>query len=366
MTTSKTIVINCVFWQNHPHNFWEQEVVIHLLQQHQNQTFILVFAEEITEQIASFKNVIAVKSGKSPKTGFEFLRWYNIKFPLLLKKYNPSVILQPFGFCTLLSKIPQVLVVQDLAFLNYSKAIPKHLLWFYKTITPKSIQKAKQILTPSEYTKQSIIKQYKTSPQKITVAYGAASKNFVPLGFNEQQSIKEQYTQGHNYFLLVGDKNANNQIITVLKAFSQFKKWQQSNFKLVVVGIKNLENVETYKHKNDIVLIDNLSSEALIRLTASAYANICVSNESSQAIAALQSGTPVICNNNNCLPEIAGDAALFFDSNNAQNLAAQMIEMYKNEDLRSSLIQKGIIQAQQFSWEKTAQVVWDVLQNQLQ
>lgn len=371
---TKTIAINCLFWQStnkEGYGFFVQQIVFQLVSRQTVHRFILIFGEEIPKDVPTLPNIIVIQSGKPPKHTTEFLHWYNLKLPLLLKKYTPNLIFHPFGFCSLVGKTPQVLAIHDLAFLHYPSFIAKYHLWFYKMFTPKFIKKAVTVLTVSEFSKQDIIKHYKTLPQKIKVVYSAAKENFLPLGFNEQQLVKQQYAQGHNYFLVVGGIHPRKNVTTALKAFSIFKKWQQSNLKLVIVGRKAwqyqsfIKSLQTYKYKNDVVLTDYISTNELAKITASAYASIYPSffeGFGVPIIEAMQSGTPIICSNNSSLPEIAGNAALFFDTNNSQALAEQMILLYKNEDLRSSLIQKGIVQAKQFSWQKTAQLVWEEME----
>jgi glycosyltransferase involved in cell wall biosynthesis len=367
---TKTIAINCLFWQssnNEGYGFFVQQIVFQLASNQNTHRFILVFGEETPKDLPNLPNIVALKSGKAPRHAVQFLHWYNIKLPSILKKYKPNLLLQPFGFCSLFIKTPQLLVIHDLAFLHYPNFVAKHHLWFYKTFTSTFIKKAVGVFTVSEFSKHDIIKHYKIPSQKIKVVYSAAKDNFLPLGFNEQQVVKQQFAQGHNYFLVVGGIHPRKNVLTALKAFSLFKKWQQSNFKLIIVGRKAwqyqnfIKSLETYKYKDDVILTDYINTNQLAEITASAYASIYPSffeGFGVPIIEAMQSGTPIICSNNSSLPEIAGDAALFFDANNATALAEQLIHLYKNEDLRSSLISKGIIQAQQFSWQKTAQLVW--------
>lgn len=343
--------------------FFVQQLVLQLIQLHQDCQFILVFGNEIPADLPKKTNIIALTSGKIPTHKLSILHWYYFKLPSLLKKHNPSAILQPFGFYSANYKVPQVLLLQQLPSKLNNQVNSKPTLSLLKTINPKDLNKLAEVLTTSQYIKDIIIRKVKPFSPPINVVHGAAQQNFIPLGFNQQQLVKETYTQGHNYFFVIGNFKNSKQTTTVLKAFSVFKKWQQSNFKLVIMQDENLHNMETYKYKNDVVVISSLQIN-LPDLTGAAYACIYLCDDEKFGISilnSLQSGVPLICSSSNTNQEIVEEASLFFDNESFKSLAEQMIEIYKNEDLRSSLIEKGVKQANQFSWEKTANLVWESL-----
>jgi glycosyltransferase involved in cell wall biosynthesis len=68
--------------------------------------------------------------------------------------------------------------------------------------------------------------------------------------------------------------------------------------------------------------------------------------------------TPVITSNITSMPEVAGDAALLVDPFSIESIANAMIYIYKDEDIRNSLIEKGKKRKLNFSWDKTADALW--------
>jgi glycosyltransferase involved in cell wall biosynthesis len=76
-------------------------------------------------------------------------------------------------------------------------------------------------------------------------------------------------------------------------------------------------------------------------------------------VEAMQSGVPVVTANNSSMPEVGGDAVLYAASNNPESIAAQMQILYRNEQMREKLIQKGLERAQNYSWEKAAALFWE-------
>jgi alpha-1,3-rhamnosyl/mannosyltransferase len=78
---------------------------------------------------------------------------------------------------------------------------------------------------------------------------------------------------------------------------------------------------------------------------------------------AFASKIPVVCSHNSSLPEVAGDAALYFENNNAANLAQKIKQILENPELKNSLIQKGLTQLEKFSWEKCAKETLEFLKS---
>ncbi|MDE3144817.1 MAG: glycosyltransferase family 1 protein, partial [Bacteroidota bacterium] len=66
--------------------------------------------------------------------------------------------------------------------------------------------------------------------------------------------------------------------------------------------------------------------------------------------------------NTSSLPEIGGSAALYADPTDADAIAKQMLQLYKDESLRNKLIEEGKFQAAKFSWDKTAELMWEVIE----
>ena len=137
--------------------------------------------------------------------------------------------------------------------------------------------------------------------------------------------------------------------------------------KLLVAGrlawqYKDLvEKLKTYKYRNDVIMAGYVSDEQLASLTASAYAAVYPSffeGFGVPILEAMQSGTPVITSNTSSMPEIGGTAALYADPHDPDSIAKQMLALYKNETLRSELIDAGKAHAGRFNWDQCAELLW--------
>ena len=119
------------------------EVFTRIAEHHPEHQFIYFYDRPFNGSISIPENVLQVTIPPKARHALSFKWWYDIKIPLALKKYKADVFVSPDGFCSLFTKVPQVLVLHDLAFLHLPKLIPKHHLLYYKWYTPHFLKKSK-------------------------------------------------------------------------------------------------------------------------------------------------------------------------------------------------------------------------------
>jgi glycosyltransferase involved in cell wall biosynthesis len=367
------IAVNAIFLQKtslEGYGWFVQEVFKRLVNQHPEHEFIFVFDRPYDASFVFAKNVTPVVVKPAARHIFSFKYWYDVKAPMALKKFQPAIWVQPYGFCSLTTKTPQLMVVHDLAFLHYPKFISWHQRWYYQRFTPKFLQKAKKILTVSEFSKQDILLHYPVAVNKVSVVHGAAREGFDPLDWGSKDATKASYADGREYFLFVGGVHPRKNLMNLLKAFSLFKKWQHSNMKLLVVGRLAwqygdiVEKLKTYKYREDVVMLNYVSDYTLTQLTASAYALVYPSffeGFGLPILEAMQSGVPVITSNTSSMPEIASEAALFASPDDPDAIAKQLLLIYKDESAREKLIEAGKLRADSFSWDDTTNKFWEAI-----
>jgi glycosyltransferase involved in cell wall biosynthesis len=365
------IAVNAIFFNSanlEGYGHYTVSIFKLLVQQNPNHQFIFVYDRPYSTELITGANVQSITVAPAARHIPAFFYWYNISAALAVKKLKADVWVQPYGFCSLSSSIPQVLVVHDLAFKHFPKHISWMQRWHYSAMTPRFLKKAKRVVTVSEFSKQDIIQSYPQLELAPTVISGAARNGFVPLTWDEKEQVKEAYTEGYEYFLCVGGINPRKNMMHVLKAFSHFKKWHKSNMKLVFVGRLAwqyqdfLEKLKSFKYRNDVVLTGYVEENILQKLTGAAYAALYVTHFEGfglPIVEAMQSGVPVVVGNNSSMPEVGGDAVMYADATNPENIAAQMQALYRNEKMRENLIQKGIKRAAQYSWDKAAHLFWE-------
>lgn len=344
------------------------ETFLRIVRNHPEHEFIFIFDRPYDSKFIFAENIKPVVIGPQARHPLLWKLWYDIKIPAVLKKYKADVFVSCDGFCSLGTNVPQCIVVHDLSFLHYPSFNKKAHTIFYKRYIPRFLKKAGSIATVSDFSKQDILSFYKNIPaSKINVVYSGVKEIFKPVGEKEKKAIKEQYTSGKEFFIYVGAIHPRKNLENLLKAFSVFKKRQQSGMKLLLAGRLAwkyqpfLEKLKTYKYRDDVVLTGYVNDEELSRILGSAYAMLYPSLFEGFGVPVLEAmhcDVPVITSINSSMQEIAQEAALYCNPSDYNSIADKMMLLYKDENLRKKLIIKGKEIFPKYSWDATAEAIW--------
>lgn len=353
------------------YGYFIYETFRRIVHNHPEHEFIFIFDRAYDPKFVFAENIKPVVIGPPARHPLLWKLWYDIKIPSALKKYKADVFVSCDGFCSLGTNVPQCMVLHDLSFLHYPAFNKKSHTIFYKRYTPKFLEKAKCIATVSEFSKKDILHHYKNVPDsKIDVVYSGVKEIFRPVDEHEKKSIKEKYTAGKEFFVYVGAIHPRKNLENLLKAFSVFKKRQQSGMKLLLAGRLAwkyepfMEKLKTYKYRDDVVMTGYLDDLELCKVLGSAYAMVYASlleGFGVPVLEAMRCEVPVITSANSSMQEITHKAALYSDPSNFNDIADKMMLLYKDENLRKKMTQKGKEIADQYSWDRTAEAVWQTV-----
>lgn len=350
------------------------ETVKRFVINHPEHEFYFFFDRAYDKKYIFAKNVIPIILNPPARHPILFKIWFDYSVTRALKKYKIDLFLSPDGYLSLLTKTPQIGVIHDINFEHYPNDIPLIPRKYLRKYFPLFAKKAKHIITVSNFSKQDIIEKYGISPDKITVAHNGASELFIPLTPPEQDVIRAKYTKGKPYFLFVGALHPRKNISRLLQAYHAFLAETKSETQLVIVGETLWNNDDFIKKIADLAIkqsvhfTGHLSLEELTKVVASAKALTFVSYFEGFGIPiveAMQAGTPVVCGNMTSLPEVAGEAAIYVDPFSVESIKNGLIQVDMSQTLRSSLIEKGLQQAKKFSWDTSAEIIWEVIENEL-
>ncbi|MEO1452121.1 MAG: glycosyltransferase, partial [Bacteroidota bacterium] len=210
--------------------------------------------------------------------------------------------------------------------------------------------------------------------EKIHVVYNGSNAGFHPIPPSRQQAVRDQYSQGKPYFYFVGTIQPRKNLETLLRAFDLFKSKTDSPVQLVLVGRKGwkygaaMEAYENMQHKDAVHFTGFVPDEALNDINSASLGLVYVPHFEGFGIPmleAMHSETAIIAACNTSLPEVVGDAALMVNSRNAEEIAAAILRLWQEPETRQDLIQAGRKQREQFSWDRAAEEVWEVLSSQI-
>lgn len=347
--------------------WFAHETLSRLVKRHPEHEFIFFFDRPYHKDFIFEPNVTPVVLKPQARHPALYYLWTEWAVPYALKKYKADIYFSPDGLGSLKTKVPTCITIHDLAYKHYPQFMDKMHKWHYAHYLPRFARKAKRIIAVSEYTKQDIVTQYGIDASKIDVVYNGAHNEYVPLTYAQKEAVKERYTDGDEYFLFTGALHPRKNIINLLKAFVQFKRRQKSRIKLIVVGrmawqFKEIEQAkELMPYKEDVIWPGYLNVDELARVTGAAYAMVYPSLFEGFGIPILEAMTcdvPVIVSNTSSMPEVGGDAALLVDPSSPEDIAAKMMMIYKDENLRNKMIAAARIQKTKFSWDISAEQIW--------
>lgn len=338
-------------------------VLKRLIQTYLDHEFLLILGEVPDKNFSAGENVKTIVS-PLPRRFPWWKSWYDRKLPAILKKHQAALLLSFDSACSLAVRLPQHTVADGLSFLQASRS------FFYRRYLPRFLKKAQGIIATSSLIKKKLIEQYGIPEQKISVVYPAAAAGFSPLPPQDQEAIRQHYTGGRNYFVYTESGQDAATLLHLLKAFSVFKKRQQSNWKLVIAGEPAgkksdfLQKFQHYKYRDDVIMAGSRNPAGRIQVTGSAYALICLAPAEGPGLSvpeALRCGIPVIASGHSVMEEMAGDAALYIDAGDYTGLADKMMLLYKDEALRSRLVEKAKQRSELFDEELIAAQLWQSL-----
>jgi glycosyltransferase involved in cell wall biosynthesis len=344
--------------------WYTYEVLQRLVENHPEDEFIFFFDRPYHTDFIFGKNVTPVVLFPQARHPLLFIGWFEWSVARALKRYKADVFFSPDNFLCLNTPVPTVLVIHDLAYKHFKD----HDKWanrlYYRFFMPRFFKKAAHVLTVSQAVASDLSASDKS---EATVAYNGCRKEFTPLSMEAQNAIKRQYTEGGDYFLFVGAVHPRKNVHRLIAAFDAFKTHKISSLKLVICGRFAWQTglvkaaFDKAVHKKDIVFTGYIPNADVPKLTASAFAVVYTSlfeGFGLPILEAMNCDVPVITSNVSSMPEVAGDAALLVNPESVSEITKAMQFLVENPELRFELIDKGRIQREKFSWDKTADIVY--------
>ena len=341
---------------------------------HPEVDFIFLFDRKYSSEVVFGENVTPVVLGPPTRHPILWYVWVQWRVKRFLRRENPDLFLSTDGFIPLCTKTPSVAVIHDINFVHRPGDLPWLVRKYYRYYFPKFAHRAARIVTVSEYSRRDIINQYEIPEEKVDLAYNGVNERYHPLTVEQAVEVRKEFTGGAPYFVFVGSIHPRKNITNLLKAFQLFKDENKSNYKMVLVGENFFmtrpmeEQLEKMKNKQDVIFTGRISPDQLNSVLGAAWAMTFVPYFEGFGIPILEAmkcDIPVIASNVTSLPEIAGDAALFASPDSPGSIRDGMIRVVREDGLRDELIERGRKRRDLFSWDHTAEKLWDSVQQVL-
>ncbi len=303
------------------------------------------------------------------------LFWSQIFLPLrLYLKKGIDVFFSPAHYAPRFCPVPTVVTIHDLSYIYFPGDFLKKDLYQLRNWTHYSIHNAKKIIAVSKTTKKDIVQLYRVPEEKVKVIYNGYEKRFEKLKIENYKLIKNLKLKIKNYILFVGTLQPRKNITVLIQSFAKFKELYPE-FKLIVAGKKGwlfesiFDLVSELGLNTDIYFTDYITDQQLAFLYKNAFCFVLPSLYEGFGIPLLEAmsfGCPVVSSFTASLPEIGGDACLYFDPKSVEDLVEKLENIKKDSRLRTGLIQKGKKRVKEFSWKKCGAQTLSVIQNSIQ
>jgi glycosyltransferase involved in cell wall biosynthesis len=351
--------------------WFTQETLSRITQDHPEHQFLFIFDRPYTSEFIFSDNITPIILSPPTRHPFLWYIWFEIQIPRILKKYKVDLFFSPDGYLSLSTKIRQLAAIHDINFAHRPKDLPWLKAKYYNHYFPLFARKAKRIVTVSYFSKEDINRTYKIEADKIDVVYNGVNTLYTPTSEEDKRQVKAWYCKGSDYFLFIGSLHPRKNICGLLRAYDAFRTSVESNVKLVIVGESMFKTgdieltYEGMRYKEDVVFTGRLSNNELHQVLGASLALTFVpyfEGFGIPVIEAMSAGVPVICSNTTSLPEVGGNAVLYVDPFSLNQIREAMVKIYEQKDVRDSLIEKGFVQKDKFSWDKTAELLWGSIQ----
>lgn len=264
-----------------------------------------------------------------------------------------------------------VFTVHDISMFLHPEFYPATIRWRMNRLIQQGIRKAQRIVCISDHARQHVAEQFHVAAERLAVVHHGVGPQFRPIPVAETQPILTRYGIDAPYILHVGKLQARKNIVRLLQAFHQVRQTLPSEVKLVLAGrgtwtspdiADTLTQLQLREHIIELGYVPEHDLPALYSGARLLAFPSLFEGFGLPVLEAMACGTPVLTSNVSCLPEIAGQAALLVNPYSVTDLADGMHQLCTDATRREALRAQGLVRAQDFSWQHTAQQTLAVYQ----
>lgn len=236
--------------------------------------------------------------------------------------------------------------------------------YFFYLILVNLTVKTNQIIVPSNYWRDFLIKKYHLSKKRVVTTYEAVDSFFL-----KEDKNKNTISKASNYLIYTGNLYPHKNIEVLLLALKKLP-----HLKLKIISARNYftqkisKKINELKLQKQVEILGYIDDHQFIKIYKNALALVhpsLMEGFSLTGLEAMALNCPVISSTSSCLPEIYGNSVLYFDPYSPDDLIKKINQLKKSSTLRQKLLKLGHQQVKKYSWDTCAKESMAVYQKLL-
>lgn len=259
---------------------------------------------------------------------------------------------------------PSVVTVHDLSWIRFPETHPADRVDAMNRYFPAAMDRARLILTDSEFVRQEVVEHFKIDPARVVPIPLGVDEAFHPMAPEETSSVLASHGLEHGrYILAVGTLEPRKNLGVALQAFMRLAPALRQQYPLVLAGMmgwrtSNLEKqIEPLVRDGHIRQLGYLSREDLTRVIAGARVLLYPSIYEGfglPPLEAMASGVPVIASDVSSIPEVVGDTGILLPPHDVDSFSQALVRVIEDDALTADMSARALARSATFSWEQCA------------
>jgi glycosyltransferase involved in cell wall biosynthesis len=225
-------------------------------------------------------------------------------------------------------------------------------------------------LTVSEFTKKEIEKYYRINPEKIAVVLNSGAEEAAEIPEKKLSAIKKKYSLPEKFILYLGTMQPRKNLPVLIEALA---KLRNADWQLVLAGKQNAyhQDPRIKKMIRELFLeekviftgfVEETEKTALFKLARVFCSPSLYEGFDIPLLEAMRAGAPAVVSDIPPHREVAGETAVYFAPQDANDLRNKIIKIEEHIELRERLLRAASVRAQFFAWRKTAEKTLEIYQ----
>lgn len=286
--------------------------------------------------------------------------WTQLRLSWEMLVNAPDVLFVPAASLPMIHPKRSIITVHDVAWRLYPETFKTLKRWYLEFTTWFACRFAYKVIAVSNATKKDLVKYYKVDGSKVEVVYHGYEAG--------EHNIQTSLSLPEKFIVFIGTIQPRKNIIGLIDAFTELKcDHPELSHKLVIagrVGWKPEETLAKIKSNSDVVYLGHVSDDdrwAILRRASLYVLPSFYEGFGMPILEAFSMHVPVATANVSSMPEVAGEAAVYFDPKNITEIKQALQDVLLDKSLAERLVEKGDMRLGEFSWRNCAEQTHQIL-----